>query len=99
MLRITIGSVIGALLAMCAPGAASAQAMLPPAGEGNVTVSFQSGLTLGHINMWGELVDDESSRAHGLIWDVEFGLSDRLAVNVSLPFIAGRYRTFYDLLA
>ena len=101
MLRRTIGSTlargryvasVGALLAVCVPSAASAQALLPPAGEGNVAVSFQGGLTRGHVNNFGELVDDESSRAQALIWDVEFGVSDRLAVNVSLPFIAARYR-------
>lgn len=101
MLRKTIGPVIargvdvafaGALLAMCAPRAASAQAFLPPAGEGNVTVSYQETLTRGHVNTFGELVDEESARAHALVWDVEFGLSDRVAVNVSLPFVAARFR-------
>lgn len=105
MLRTKIGSVVargvgaavaGALLAMCAPRAASAQAMLPPAGEGNVSVVFQSGLTGGHVNNFGLLVDEESARSHALVWDVEFGVTNRLAVNVSLPFITARFRGPYD---
>ena len=99
MLRRTIGPVTarvvvafaGALLAMCAPRAASAQAFLPPAGEGNVTVYYQESLTRGHVNNFGELVDEESSQAHSLMLDAEFGLSKRLAVNVSLPFIVTRF--------
>ena len=86
----------GALIAMCVPRAASAQALLPPAGEGNVSVVFQSGLTGGHVNNWGLLVDEESARAHALMWDVEFGVTDRLAVNVSLPFIAAKFRGPFD---
>ena len=52
------------------------------------------------MNNWGLLVDEESARSHALMWDVEFGVTDRLAVNVSLPFITAKFRgPFHNALS
>jgi hypothetical protein len=71
--------------------AASAQAFLPPAGEGNVTVTYQDTFARGHLSNTGVLFTDDKIRAQSLMWDVEYGLSDRVALNVSLPFAMARY--------
>jgi hypothetical protein len=70
---------------------ASAQAFLPPAGEGNATVSYQDTSTRGQLNNAGEVISVDSTAARSLMWDAQFGLNDRLAVNASLPFITAKF--------
>jgi hypothetical protein len=73
----------------------SAQAFLPPSGEGNVTVVYQDSLADGHLDLNGNRMPGASCcdpvRTHSIGWDVEFGVHDRLAFNLSLPYISSRY--------
>jgi hypothetical protein len=73
----------------------SAQAFLPPAGEGNVTVTYQNSLAHGHLDLNGNPMPGPSCcdpvRVQAIEWEVEYGLRDRLALAVSLPFISSRY--------
>jgi hypothetical protein len=75
--------------------AASAQAFVPPAGEGNVTVAYQDLFTRGHLDLNGERMAGPSgtdrTRAHAMTLEGEFGVTDRLAVYGSIPFIRSRY--------
>jgi hypothetical protein len=80
----------GVSLALCSR-MASAQAFLPPAGEGDVTTTYQAAFTRGQLNNAGTLVTPDSTDAHSLAWDAEFGLSNRLAVTFSVPFITARF--------
>ena len=77
------------------PRAAFAQAFLPPAGEGNLTISYQNLFARGHFDLNGDRMVGESghdpTQGHVLIMEAEFGLSDRLAVSASLPYISSRY--------
>jgi len=70
---------------------AAARAQTPARGEGNVTTTYQRGHTRGQLNTAGELVSQDSTAAHALLWDVEFGLTNRLAVHASLPYMAVRF--------
>ena len=74
---------------------ATAQAFLPPAGEGDVTVTYQDSLAHGHLDLNGNPMPGASCcdpvRTHSIGWEVEFGVHDRLAFNVSLPYISSRY--------
>ena len=70
---------------------ASAQVFLPPAGEGDVAATYQAAFTRGQLNNDGTLISPDSTDAHSLTWDAQFGVSDRLAVNFSLPFITARF--------
>ena len=85
------------LVVLLLPRAACAQAFLPPAGEGNVTATYQNVFTRGHLSNTGQQLtksfaeDPDIVRAHSLLWDFEFGLTDRVAFNVSLPFISAKY--------
>jgi hypothetical protein len=76
-------------------GTASAQAFLPPAGEGNFTISYQNLLARGHWDLNGDRMEGESghdpTQGHAVIMEVEYGLSNRLALNGSIPYIASRY--------
>lgn len=91
--------VVGALLHALA-GHASAQAFIPAAGDGTVSVSYQSVVTRGQHGVSGawfpnapqlpELPQDSTS-THAIVSYVEYGLSDRLAVHASLPYMQVRY--------
>jgi len=74
---------------------ASAQAFVPPAGEGNVTVAYQDLFTRGHLDLNGERMAGPSgtdrTRGHAMTLEVEFGVTDRLAVYAALPYIRSRY--------
>lgn len=75
----------------------SAQPFIPAAGEGTVSVSYQSIRTHGQHNDFGtQLAGSGGPRDgtdnHVLVWYVEYGLTDRIAVHVSLPYIRSRYQ-------
>ena len=96
----TVRSVaFGALLSGLA-SQASAQAFIPPAGEGTVSVSYQSGVTRGQHGVSGTWfanaaraagLPEDVTNSHALIWYVEYGLTDRIAVHTSLPYMQVRY--------
>ena len=75
--------------------AGSAQAFLPPPGEGNVTVSYQNLRAVGHYDLNGERMEGDSghdpTQGHAIVMEAEFGVTDRLAINGSLPYIRSRY--------
>lgn len=74
---------------------ATAQAFLPPTGEGNVTVTYQNAHARGHLDLNGDRMSGESgtdpTQTHSITLGVEFGLNDRLAMNLSIPFIQSKY--------
>jgi hypothetical protein len=73
----------------------AAQAFIPAAGDGTVSVSYQSLVTHGQNGVSGErLFPDQPqdlTETHALVWYVDYGLSDRIAVHASLPYMAVRY--------
>ena len=76
---------------MVGAGDVSAQAFLPPAGEGSVTVTYQNLFARGHLDLNGDRMTGPSgtdpTQAHSMILEADFGVTDRLAVNLSLPYI------------
>lgn len=75
------------------PDRALAQAWLPTRGDGTVTITYQSTLARGELTTDGQLLGDHDTvRAHGLISEVEWGLTDRIALSLALPFVTARYR-------
>jgi hypothetical protein len=86
------------LVAACflvAPALASAQAFLPSPGQGDVTVSYQNLHARGHLDLNGDRMGGGSCcdpiQSHSMMWGLDFGVSRRMAVSVSLPFIASKY--------
>jgi hypothetical protein len=90
----TTAALVGACLVVFAR-VVSAQAFLPAAGEGNVTATYQYAHARGHLDLNGNRMAGEAGTdptdTHSMMWGVEFGLTDRIAVNVSLPFIGSKY--------
>lgn len=79
---------------------AAAQAFIPAPGQGVVSVSYQSVRTRGQHGVSGkwflnapqinELPQDLTD-THAFIWYVEYGVSERIAVHSSLPYMQVRY--------
>ena len=71
------------------------QAFVPPKGEGSVTISFQNSLARGHLLPTGKLASGAAGtgpvRAQVLTSEIEFGLTDRFALNLSLPAVRSKY--------
>jgi hypothetical protein len=86
-MRAAIGLVVFVLVS----ATAHAQAWLPAKGEGTVSVLFSNTLSTKHY-----LPDVAYDRGHidanTMLFDVTYGLSDRLAVSVGLPVVTSRYR-------
>src|SRR5687768_10097594 len=92
------GAVKSALLAavavlLFAPAPARAQAWLPSAGDAVLTITYQSTSARGELDRHGEPYWEEGvTRAQIFSPEIDWGINNRLAVNVTLPLIAARYR-------
>src|SRR5579871_4538248 len=86
-------------LCLAASSALFAQAWLPPKGDGSVEVSVQSNFFDGHYDDFGNKVRPcptcplgvGQSRASSLIFAVDYSLTDRINVEISLPYVFTRY--------
>lgn len=71
---------------------ATAQAWLPPKGEGSVTISYENFYSRDHLTYTGEPVYVGDVQSHVLLLDVDFGLTDQIAFSMTVPYIAARYQ-------
>jgi hypothetical protein len=67
------------------------QAFLSPKGEGTVAVLYQYGIDRLHAYDDGATKDTGHMFWNTVVLDSDYSITDRLAVRVSLPFIAGKY--------
>lgn len=77
--------------ALLIPPAASAQAWLFPKGEGSVSLSYQNIFVTDHVYEDSDAHDIGHILSHALTLDVDYSLTDKLAVRVAVPFIDSRY--------
>ena len=69
-----------------------AQAWVPPAGVGSVTVSFQNLDYSGHFATDGEFFEDVGTSVHNRVdLEADFAITDRLSIAVGLPFVFTKY--------
>jgi hypothetical protein len=68
-----------------------AQAWLNPSDQGTVSLLYQYGFDRYHAMSRGEAVDRGHTSLQALVLDVDYSLTDRLAVRLGLPFIDGKY--------
>src|SRR5712692_8503292 len=87
------GSLVLAILVALIPttSPAFAQAWVPPAGVGSVSVSFQGIDNTGHRLTDGSLAENGRSLNADIYVEVEYGITDRLSVLASLPYVFGKY--------
>ena len=71
----------------------SQAAWVPAQGEGSVTFSYQNLDARDHLNFNGTRSSALGAvHAHTAVIDFEYGITDRLALNVDLAFVASRYK-------
>jgi hypothetical protein len=69
-----------------------AQAWVPPAGAGSVTVSFQNLDYSGHFVTDGEFFEDVGNSVHNRVdLEADFAITDRLSISLGIPFVFTRY--------
>src|SRR5262245_47492779 len=78
-------------LALVAPAAVRAQAYVPDKGEGAVAILYQNQFVERHSLDDGSPLYRGSTRTHVLAVDFAYGLTDRLALNLALPFVTSDY--------
>jgi len=71
-------------------GTASAQAWLPAQGEGSISIQWQNTFSRDHFFPLIRF-DIGHIETNALIVDATYGLTNKLAVDVSLPYIASKY--------
>jgi hypothetical protein len=85
-------------LTVIAPAAATAQAFVPKQGDGAVAILYQNQFVKQHSFDDGSHLDRGATRTQIVAVDFTYGLTDRLALNVSLPFVASDYLGTYPHL-
>lgn len=83
-----IAIVLGTLVAV--PLDARAQAWVPAQGEGAVSIAFQSLNVKKHLAQTLP-VDGGSIDANIVLADVTYGVTDKIAVDLALPFVMSKY--------
>jgi hypothetical protein len=68
-----------------------AQAWVPDRGDGTISFTYQNYDVAGHFDVLGRENTNGGTRSHVLATEVDYGLTDTLALTVSLPFIASKY--------
>jgi hypothetical protein len=67
------------------------QALTPPTGTGTVSTAFQTIDHTGHRLTDGAYIDNGRSRTGAVSFDLEYGVSRRLAVAFNVPLVFARY--------
>jgi hypothetical protein len=73
------------------PAFSAAQAWVPVKGEGTVTLSLQDNFIKNHLGAGGERLDVGHIRTFVLLQDIDFGITNKLAMDLSIPFVLSRY--------
>src|SRR5215813_3736646 len=68
------------------------QAWLSPKGEGTVSILYQYGFDRYHTFSNGEMADRGHVFLQALMMDVDYSVTQRLAVRVAVPYIQGKYK-------
>ena len=80
----------GALILTAVPARAQ-QAWLPPKGEGSFSLGFSHNFATEHIDYQGNGVSPGDMVWNGIGADLGYGITDRLAARVSLPYMVSKY--------
>ena len=67
------------------------QAWVPPKGQGEMALSYQNLFTREHFNGDGSRHDYGHIRLFGVIEELDYGVTNKFAVNLSVPYGFGKY--------
>jgi len=88
--RALLATAIAATISL-APSSAAGQAFTLPQGVGGVTLAFQHIDNTGHRPGDGSLIPVGQSVSDGLLFELDYGITDRLAVSLGLPYVFAKY--------
>ena len=86
-----LGSLLLVGLILAAAGTASAQAWLPPKGEAAFSLGWSRNWADHHIDYTGADLSPGDMIWHNAVTDLGYGVTDRLAVRVNIPFVTSKY--------
>jgi hypothetical protein len=81
------GFLAGVLLA----SSAFAQAWVPPAGQGSVTLAFQGIDNTGHVLTSGSTAPVGKSRNAAIYLEVDYAVTGRVSVSAGVPYVFAKY--------
>jgi hypothetical protein len=80
------------LFSVVIPATASAQAWVPAKGEGSVTVTYVNDYVRNHVSSTGQRNSALGRiRSQSTISSLEYGLTDKIALNLDLAHVASKY--------
>jgi hypothetical protein len=79
-------------IGIAAPQTAAAQAWVPAKGEGSVSVLYQNLFVHDHFLAGGGRVNRGQIQTNDLLFDITYGLTDRMTVTFAVPYVEARYR-------
>lgn len=68
-----------------------AQAWIPATGEGTVSLTYQNYDVAGHYDARGRKNNNGGTQSQVAVAEVDYGITDTIAVTVNLPFISSKY--------
>jgi hypothetical protein len=78
-------------VALACPATLQAQAVLPPKGEGSVSVTYQNYYVVGHFDVQGNENGNGATHSNAVLAELDYAVTDTIGISVSLPFIASKY--------
>src|SRR2546422_4284444 len=89
--RLSVVFTAGVISVLAVPVLLSAQAWLPPKGDGSVSFGVQTISFDGHFNTAGNKRPVLSSRATNLLLGLSYSFTDRFTAELSLPYVITKY--------
>jgi hypothetical protein len=86
-----MATLLSVLLLTLLVGSAAAQAWVPEKDEGSFSTSYNYISSSGHFKTDGNKVAEAAAKAQSVSFDVEYGVTNKLAVSFSVPIVAARY--------
>jgi len=80
-----------ATVALVSAAGARAQAWLPPKGEASLSLGFSHVFATEHLDYQGNPTAPGDMLWNSIDTDLSYAITDRLAVNVGLPFVVSKY--------
>ena len=68
-----------------------AQAWVPPAGEGTVSITYQNYYVTGHFDPAGKPTRNGGTHTNAALTELDYAVTDTIGLSISLPFIASKY--------